>query len=144
MPNPIATKPFGFFCMNVRKQTPQLPPRPLYCKLPHSKSQLAAWEPSVEVRSVVIALPRQDWSKTSWLHWKAAMTTHGLNKQQEQLFAMIIIKIIIKINPTPAKLQHPFALTAAGASLVLASCRNWTTAACVLMSLFLSSDRATG
>lgn len=54
---------------------------------PITKSQLAACQHSVEVQNVVIALPRHDWSKTSWLSWKDAMTTHELNKQQEeQLF----------------------------------------------------------
>lgn len=90
---PVTKPVFFFFHKHKKIETPQLPSQPLCLSYtstaapPITKSQLAACQHSVEVQSVVIALPRQDWSKTSWLHWKAAMTTHELNKQQEeQLF----------------------------------------------------------
>lgn len=99
---PPVTKPFCllvFLHEHEKIETPQLPSQPLCLSYtitaapPITKSQLAACQHSVEVQSVVIALPRQDWSKTSWLRWKAAMTTHELTKQQEeQLFYIIIIK----------------------------------------------------
>jgi len=147
VPDPSATSNQAFFCfvffMSIGKlPPPQLLSQPLCLShtstaaSPVTESQSAAWQ------RVVIALPRQDWSTTSWLRWQAAMTTHELNKQQEeQLFKIINNN---KKSPTPAKLQPPLALATASTSPVLASCRNRTTAACVLTHLRLPSDRATG
>lgn len=90
-PVPPVTKIWGWEVFEHKKVEAQsCPPGPSVSVMllqPITKSQLAACQHLVEVQSVVIALPRHDWSKTSWLSWKDAMTTHELNKQQEeQLF----------------------------------------------------------